>query len=195
MILLAAVVVGIVSGFLRAKLTGRSLQNIKIRSAGLVIAAFLPQFFAFYYSGTRATFPDRWVPVVLIGSQVLLLVFVWRNRRLPGFWLLGLGLLANFLVISLNGGMMPLLPGIAARLIPAGSPLQLIAGQRVGFGKDILLEKADTRLWFLGDIFLLPAFFNYPLAFSIGDILISAGAFWLLWSLGSPRQFYSEGSP
>jgi hypothetical protein len=65
-------------------------------------------------------------------------------------------------------------------------------GQRVGYGKDILLAKEDTVLWFLGDIFLLPAFFNYPLAFSLGDILISTGAFWLLWQLGGPRHFNLE---
>ena len=90
---------------------------------------------------------------------------------------------------------MPLMPENAARLLPAGSPVVLQLGERVGFGKDILLERANTRLWFLGDVFMLPEILRYPLAFSIGDILISVGAFWLLWKLGSPRHIIKEVSP
>ena len=195
MVLLVVVVLGLASGFLRAKFSGRLYQAVEVRYFWLILAAFLPQFFAFYLPATRSIFPDNWVPVVLIGSQLLLLLFAWLNRRLPGFWLLGLGLLANFIAISLNGGMMPLMPENAARLMPADSSATLQLGERVGFGKDILLEKANTRLWFLGDVFMLPEIFRYPLAFSIGDILISTGAFWLLWRLGSPRQLSKEVLP
>jgi hypothetical protein len=195
MILLVAVALGFTFGFLRARLSGRPYQAVEVRHVWLVLVAYLPQFFAFYLPATRSSFPKNWVPVVLVGSQILLLLFVWLNRRLPGFWLLGLGLFANLLVISFNGGLMPLMPQNAARLIPAGSPVSLQLGERVGFGKDILLEKANTRLWFLGDVFMLPGGFNYPLAFSIGDILISTGAFWLLWKLGSPRLISKEVSP
>ena len=195
MVLLVAVVLGLASGFLRAKFSGRLYQAVEVRYFWLILVAFLPQFFAFYLPATRSIFPDNWVPVVLIGSQLLLLLFAWLNRRLPGFWLLRLGLLANFIAISLNGGMMPLMPENAARLMPADSSATLQLGERVGFGKDILLEKANTRLWFLGDVFMLPEIFRYPLAFSIGDILISTGAFWLLWRLGSPRQLSKEVLP
>ena len=195
MVLLVAVVLGLASGFLRAKFSGRLYQAVEVRYFWLILVAFLPQFFTFYLPATRSIFPDNWVPVVLIGSQLLLLLFAWLNRRLPGFWLLGLGLLANFIAISLNGGMMPLMPENAARLMPADSSATLQLGERVGFGKDILLEKANTRLWFLGDVFMLPEIFRYPLAFSIGDILISTGAFWLLWRLGSPRQLSKEVLP
>ena len=195
MILLVGVALGLTCGYLRARLYNHPYQAPEVRHAWLVLAAYLPQFFAFYFPATRSAFPSDWVPVVLVGSQLLLLLFAWLNRRLPGFLLLGLGLFANLLVISLNGGLMPLMPENAARLLPAGSPVVLQPGERVGFGKDILLERADTRLWFLGDVFMLPEVFRYPLAFSIGDILISVGAFWLLWKLGSPRHFIKEVSP
>ena len=195
MILLVAVALGLTFGFLRASLSGRPYHAVEVRHAWLVFVAYLPQFFAFYLPATRSTFPPNWVPVVLVGSQILLLLFAWLNRRMPGLWLLGLGLFANLLVISLNGGLMPLMPENAARLLPAGSPVALQLGVRVGFGKDILLEKMDTRFWFLGDVFMLPEAFRYPLAFSIGDILIGVGAFWLLWKLGSPRQIFQEVSP
>jgi hypothetical protein len=194
MVLLIAVALGLASGFTRARFSGREYQVIDIKLIGLVFLAYLPQFFAFFLPATRSQIPNEWIPWILLGSQLLLLVFAWVNRKFPGFWLLGLGLLANFTVIALNGGMMPLLPKIAEQLVLPGSESMLQLGQRVGFGKDILLAKEDTVLWFLGDVFLLPAFFNYPLAFSLGDILISTGAFWLLWQLGGPRQFNLEVS-
>jgi len=90
---------------------------------------------------------------------------------------------------------MPLPPENANRLIPPGSGIMLKVGERFGLGKDIVLTRAQTNLWFLGDIFMLPEWFNYPLAFSLGDILISTGAFWLLWELGSPRSHPKEVSP
>jgi hypothetical protein len=192
MVLLIAVALGLASGMIRARISGRTYQAVDIKLVGLVFFAYLPQFFAFYLPATRSLMPNEWIPWILIGSQLLLLGFVWVNRNLPGFWLLGLGLLANFTVIALNGGMMPLRPEVADQLVLPGSESILQLGQRVGFGKDILLAREDTVLWFLGDVFLLPVFLNYPLAFSLGDILISTGAFWLLWQLGGPRQFNLE---
>ena len=157
--------------------------------------AYLPQFFAFYLPATRLFFPDRWIPIVLIGSQILLLIFAWANRRLPGFRLLGLGLFSNFLVIAFNGGMMPLPLENARMLIAPGSGITLEPGDRAGFGKDVVLLPENTILRFLGDIFMLPQCINYPLAFSIGDIFISMGAFCLLWELGGPRNYSQEVSP
>ncbi len=194
MVLLVSVVLGLTGGFLRAKLNSRKYQAVDIRFVGLVFLAYIPQFLAFHLPATRSRIPDGWIPFIQIGSQAILLVFAWMNRKLPGFWLLALGLLANFMAIVLNGGMMPLQPQVARQLVLPGSESMLKEGYRVGFGKDILLSREDTKLWFLGDIFLLPSFFNYPLAFSIGDILISTGAFWLLWQLGGPRRHTQEVS-
>src|SRR4030042_1190808 len=110
MILLIAVALGLICGFLRARLSHRPYQAVEIRHAWLVFAAYMPQFFAFYLPSTRSVFPSNWAALVLVGSQIILLLFAWLNRRLPGFRLLGLGLFANLLVISLNGGLMPLMP-------------------------------------------------------------------------------------
>ena len=195
MVMLIAVGAGFIAGALRARIMNRRFQSVDLRLVWLVILAFLPQFFAFYLPATRTIFPDAWVPAALVVSQVLLLVFAWVNRRIPGFWLLGLGLLSNFSAISLNGGMMPLAPQTAQRLVPPEVYSGLRIRERVGLTKDILLPREETRLWFLGDIFTLPEWMNYPLAFSIGDILIGMGAFWLLWELGGPQKSTLEVSP
>jgi hypothetical protein len=195
MILLIAVIVGLTSGLIRARINGTTYQSVEIKSIGLVFLAYLPQFFAFNLPLTRTRIPTSWIPYILIGSQILLFWFVWVNRRVPGFHLLGLGLLSNFLAIALNGGMMPLLPENAARLVTPGSGMEFEIGQRAGFGKDVILAREETHLWFLGDVLMLPEWLRYPLAFSIGDILISMGAFWLLRELGNPNSHSTEVSP
>ena len=186
MILLIAVLLGFTAGFIRAQINGSVLQPVGINKIGLVFISYLPQFFAFSFPLTRTKIPDSWIPVILIGSLLILLFFTWENRRLPGFWLLGLGLFCNFLAIVSNGGMMPLPPENAEKLLAPGSSLQLEIGQRAGFGKDVILLQESTNFFFLGDIFMLPEWMHFPLAFSIGDILISVGAFLFLYQLGKP---------
>lgn len=60
--------------------------------------------------------------VLLTVSLLLLLVVVWANAQLPGMPLLALGLLANLLVVGLNGGM-PVSAATAPQA-PAGDVLQ-----------------------------------------------------------------------
>jgi hypothetical protein len=192
MVLIVAVLAGALLGIVRAKINKMPYQAVQIQHIWLVLAAYIPQFFIFFLPATRSAIPDQWVAVLFVLSQVLLLVFIWINRRIPGGWLMGIGLLLNFLVIVLNGGMMPLTPENAQHLLPAGSTMTLTLGERVGISKDILLEKSATRLWFLGDIFLLPEWFNFPMAFSPGDVLLSLGAFWLFWELGNPKYLLKE---
>lgn len=188
MVLLVAVVAGLLAGWLRSRLRHSTYQVVDLRSVWIVFLAFIPQLLAFSIPATREYIPDSWIPFILLGSQALLFIFVWENREKPGLWLLGIGLLLNFLVIALNGGFMPLSPEKAQHLIPPGVTVDLVLGERVGYGKDILLPTAETTLWFLSDIFLLPSWINYRVAFSLGDILISAGAFYFLWSLGGSSQ-------
>jgi hypothetical protein len=188
MILLIAVLAGTLGGVIRAKINKTAYQPGPIRHIWLVLAAYIPQFIAFYWPATRSFISDTLVSILFISSQLLLLVFIWINRKIPGGWLMGLGLLLNFLVVVLNGGMMPLTPENAQQLQPVGNPIPVTLGERVGISKDILLKKADTKLWFLGDVFLLPSWMNYPLAFSPGDVLLSLGAFWLLWEMGNPKR-------
>ena len=190
MILLLAVIFGLIVGLLRAHWGGRCLAPPRLRFEWLVLVAFAPQWFSFFLPATRELLADRFVAVSLVSSQLLLLGFVLLNRRQPGFWVLGLGLTLNLLVISMNGGMMPISPATVAILAPEATSDAWQVGHRFGTSKDILLPVTSTRLWWLSDRLLLPAWFPYPerVAFSIGDLFIAAGTFWLMWTLGGTKE-------
>ena len=183
-ILLWAVVAGLLAGLARAWCGGRPLSSPNLSWVWLAPLAFLPQWFAFYLPATRPSISDGLAAIALLSSQVLLLVFVWFNRHRPGFWMMGLGLVLNFLVIALNGGLMPISPETVAWLAPNGTSPAWHIGDRLGSGKDIVLPTAITRLGWLSDRFRSPDAFPYRVAFSLGDMLIAGGAFWWLWALG-----------
>jgi hypothetical protein len=183
MILLAAVVVGLIAGLARARIQRLPYQAPELKWLWLVFIAFFIQWLAFRLPVSWMHLNSKWAAVALVGSQIALLAFAWANRKQPAFWLLGIGLLLNLVVIIANGGLMPITPETVAHLTKAEPGLIWKVGERLGTGKDIVLNAEATRLWFLSDRFLLlPDGFDFQVAFSLGDVLIAGGAFWLLFS-------------
>lgn len=188
MILAGAVILGLAAGLVRAWIGSRTYQVLALRFAWLVPFAFLPQWIAFYQSKMGRGFPNRWAPAVLVSSQSVLATFAWFNRKKPGFWLLASGLFLNLAAIVRNGGLMPISPEAVRKLYPDAPETSWQIGKRLGNGKDIVLPPAETHLQVLSDRFLFPDWLHYKVAFSVGDVLIAFGAFWLLWTLGGPRN-------
>jgi len=199
LILLLAVLTGLAAGLARARLNHRPLQMPEIRRIGLAFIAYLPQYLAFGLSATRRLFSDEIASVFLISSQILLLVFIYWNRRLPGFLLLGAGLALNLIAITANGGLMPISPETVAQIAPSAPPGSWQVRERLGNGKDIVLPAEEMRFPIFADRFVFPAWIfpqvaSFRAAFSLGDVLIALGAFWLLWSLGRPAPASSTVS-
>ena len=186
MILALAVVVGLIAGTLRATWHKTTLKIPLLHLSWLVFVAVIPQILAFQVSRTAQWVSPSWAKGILVTSQILLLGFVIANNKQPGIRLLGLGLALNLIVISLNGGLMPITPEIASRVHPAISAEEWVLGDRLGFGKDIILRTADIRLELLSDRFLFPSWFPYQAAFSLGDVLIAIGMIQFLWVAAAP---------
>jgi hypothetical protein len=166
MLLLVAIVVAValvplVRGDLRA------LAALRFRLPGLVAAALVLQILVItVFPGPRTTLRLA----AYLSSYALAVVFLFLNRRIPGLWLIGTGALLNLLAIGANAGVMPATRGALATagVVPPGEV----------FANAAYVEHA--RLWFLGDVFAIPA--SWPLAnvFSAGDVLIALGAAWAI---------------
>jgi len=189
MILLWAVIIGLLAGSIRAWVGGRPLISPDLRLIWLVPVALVPQVLAFYIPTIASIWADNIVATGLVVSQMLLLVFVWFNRRQPGFWLLSLGLALNLLVIILNGGLMPISPETVTKLLPNAAPNTWELGSRLGRSKDIVLPVVETRLWLLSDRFLLTL--PNRVAFSLGDVFVATSTIWFLWAMGGPKRYSS----
>ena len=183
-----AVLAGLLLGIIRAWYGKRSFSIPELQAVWLALVAFAPQWVVFYLPLTRRAATVELASAALIISQVLLLLFSLLNRKQRAFCALGLGLVLNLLVIALNGGLMPVSPETLAQMRLDRPVDTLQIGERVGGSKDILLPADQTRFAWLSDRFLLPNWFPYQAAFSLGDVLIVIGAFWLLWSAGGPKQ-------
>jgi len=178
-ILLAALLLGLLAGWGWCLWHRRPYRAPDLKHVWLVPVALLPQVLVAYVPAIAGVGTVGAASAALPFSLLIFLVFVWLNRSLPGMSVLLVGLILNLLVISANGGWMPISPQTASQLPGGADARQLPMGIRFG-EKDILLATESTRLEFLADRFLLPPWMHYATAFSAGDVFVAIGAFWLL---------------
>ncbi len=178
MILLFALITGLLVGWVWAHFRKKPYTTPVIRAIWLAFVAFIPQLVVAYLPASRHVLPDWLAALSLLLSILLFLIFTWLNRRLPGMPILLIGLLLNLTVILANGGWMPISPETAGRLISPAIIQTISLSSRFG-QKDILLASQDIRLELLSDRFLLPSWLPYKVAFSLGDVFVAAGIFWL----------------
>ena len=194
MVLLLALVAGLLVGLVWARWRGYRYPAPELQYLWLVFVAFLPQFVVIYLPITRESFPEWLVAGCLLASQIMLLGFAWLNRRILGMSVLIFGVALNLAVMMANSGFMPISPQTASRLISQDHLSDIQPGSRFGM-KDILLSPQDTRFEWLADRFLPPIWFPYQVAFSLGDVFIALGAFWLVARPESSIQFTKRGIP
>ncbi|HEU5000012.1 MAG TPA: DUF5317 domain-containing protein [Lapillicoccus sp.] len=139
--------------------------EVRIRSGWLVFAALAAQVLVIEVvpDGDRVV-----LSAVHLATYAVAGLFVWRNRDVPGLWILALGAASNGVTIALNGGT---LPASADAVRHAG-----LALESEEFLNSGVLE--NPRLPWLGDVFWIPD--GWPMAnvFSIGDVLIVLGIGW-----------------
>lgn len=192
MILAAAVVLGLFASFLRHR--GRTIQQIAaipVQSAWLALLALGLQLPLLRTPGGPVS-GIRLQQAVFLLSHVLLLAFVWRNRRLAGILIVGAGLICNLLVIAANDGFMPITPETLVNINPGSTEAQWPVGIHYGYSKDVIRDREDTRFWILSDILVARSPFFRPTAFSTGDLVIAAGVAVLLQGPTARRELGSH---
>lgn len=174
-VLLDAVIVSLILGWL---LRGRlaNLAEVEIRGVALALAAAVVQYGGQYAANAGWTLVQEWGPLFYAGTFLLLFAVIWLNRRNPALVLIGLGIFLNALVIAANGGKMPV---SAESLLRAGLEVHIPPLESGSIITHQLLTE-ETRLRFLADIFYLPKPYPRPKVFSIGDVVLSAGAMWCI---------------
>lgn len=150
-LVVAAVAVAVAVGW---ALGGRvaNLAQVRVRGWWLVAAGLIGQL-----AHQRA----GWGGLLLLG-QCAPLVFLWRNRLLPGVPTLALGAGLNALVVLASGGM----PVSATALRTIG------ASQDVRGGRHLLLEPGHPFAA-LSDVIALPVLHSVV---SVGDVVVATGA-------------------
>ncbi|GAB4282720.1 MAG: hypothetical protein Kow0067_03070 [Coriobacteriia bacterium] len=174
MILLVGLLVGVIVGWIRGGSVeglGRArLANERLLFALLLLYLSLPLL------ADLLVLPQLVVRGVWFGCLGALAVVAARNIASPGLVLVWVGILLNYAVVSLNGGM------------PVGVTATTAAS---GLAGDAVLELLDldpirhaatgaTVVPFLGDVIPLPLPSPVGAVLSVGDVLLSAGVGWFV---------------
>jgi uncharacterized protein DUF5317 len=151
-----------------------ALAELEFRRGGLAVAALVVQvlIISILPHGIAGLSKE-----IHLATYLLLGAFLVANRHIPGLLVVAAGGALNFAAILTNGGVMPADPdAIAAAGITQNS---------ADFANSA--PTSDAPLGFLGDVFHTPGWLPIHNVFSVGDLIIVAGAFVLLHrASGSP---------
>ena len=147
------------------------LADVSIHWKLLAIVGLLIQLFIFTPFRNEPLITSA-VPQLYLLSMIILAVWVFANRHVPGILLMAAGLLMNMAAIVANGGYMPIDPEVAR--IAGQSRAATVDGTTII--NNSMAIQSGVRLWILTDILPVPAIIPFANVFSIGDLLLTLGA-------------------
>lgn len=163
-----------------------NLGDIELRAWWLLIVGFGLQ------AATRFLPHTSWAEtaglIMVLTSFGLLMILVLVNRNRPGMWLAGVGVLMNFTVISLNGGMPVLVEAaqVASGFTQADPDI-------AGSFKHVLLDES-TRVTMLADVIPI-RLAGQGQVISLGDVFLAVGlGRFLEHELRKPRRYFKHGA-
>ena len=142
--------------------------------------------------GTNWLPEESWSETVGLGMMLasfgLLMLMVVLNRASPGMWIAGVGVLMNFTVIALNGGM-PVLAG-AAEVASGFTVSEPDLSQSF---KHVPLDEGSL-LTFFADVIPL-RLGGMAEVISLGDVFLALGlGVYLEHELRRPRRYFRHGA-
>jgi len=165
--------------------------RVHIRAGVLALFALAMQVIAIFAPLGFDDVPKR---LLFEMSYVVLIFFAIVNLPRPGFLIIGLGLLLNFLPIVANGGLMPVTAVSLAKI----DQLHRIDGRAEGDAiprtKNVLKNKDDAKFYVLSDRLVFDNPVYVPIL-SIGDLVIGTGLVVTLGDLFLPRLQRSRRAP
>lgn len=161
-----------------------NLGDIHLRLWWLLPLGFAMQFAARYVPPQRSGLGVG----LLLASYVPLVILVLLNRDRPGLWLAGFGVLMNFTVILINGGM-PVLAE-AAEVASGFAPGDPVIAESY---KHVVLNR-DSLLPFLADVIPI-RIANYGQVLSLGDVFLAVGlGRFIEFELRRPVRWFKRGA-
>jgi hypothetical protein len=170
------ILLSLVIGFFRGG-SLKGLAYMKLRGGWLFPLLLVAQFVIFALQEKVAIIAKLSNTLFLL-VYVIGLLFLWLNRNQPGFIIIFVGVLLNFIVMAVNGGRMPVSVE-AAQFLGREYIDALQAGV---YGKHQAITR-ETLLPFLGDIIPLSPPYPRQQVISIGDVIINVGAFFFIQHL------------
>ncbi len=158
----------------------RGLADIRFKKGWLFPAAFMLQVVAgILFVRSVAAF-EGFTLFSCVLSYALLAVGFWMNRHITGMLIAGAGMMLNAVVMTVNGGRMPVDTSLLEKHGMQGAMGVLEAGADA---RHIPLD-GSTRLDMLADRFHPPSILSVMNGvISIGDMVIAAGLFAMVFGL------------
>jgi len=176
------IVIGLIVGLIRGGFFGalRKLSQLKLVAGWVFPLLLVFQIVLFYFQERNAAL-QQYTGISVMVIYVIGLLFIGLNHKYPGFKTIFVGVFLNFLVMVVNGGIMPV--SLEASAMLGQYYVDALQSSEVMYKHAALTE--STRLPFLGDI--IPIVSPYPreMVVSIGDIVMSVGAIVFLYKLMS----------
>lgn len=153
-----------------------ALAELRLRAWWLFFLAIWLQVIAFPFEFLPWRTGETAASALWVVSYALLIGAAGINVRVAGVPLVAAGLVANVLAVVANGGTMPVLPG----------------AMRAAGGNHATLNNStaasDPNLSWLVDRWAAPDWIPLANVFSVGDILIAAGAAWIVLAAMEVRR-------
>ena len=170
MILAYAIIILIILALLFRRDLSR-LGQISYRGGWLIIALITGLFILQATLVLYVPGQTLWQMVILNLSQIVLIFLLLLNHQVPGAKLFACGIALNVLVMTINGGWMPLTPETSHFVHPERP---VIEQTRPNNSKNIILPRSETNLWILSDIVRVTLPWRRTVV-SIGDIVLIIG--------------------